>query len=347
MTTHHPYWAPPEAALHMFAHAPSVHFAGASASGQPIARTFTAVMVDGVLCFHCGNKGEKLGLIDQRVIAFAEEVVAQVPSYWVHPALACPASTYYLSAQAEGVLREVHDTDRKARMLSALMERFQPEGGYEPIVAHGSRYTGVIKSLVVCELLAERVSARHKLGQKRSAAEITRVLEGLWQRGQPGDMRAIRLIQEAHPARPLPAFLAAPADLSVCVWPSVDDAREVAGLLEGQYWTVGIPLAELAQVQLASSAWLVLRERSTQKVVGSARAITDQGRMAWVLDVIVRPDLRGQGLGKLLVERLLTHPALKHVRRVGLATRDAHTLYERFGFVRTERAANIMELSRV
>ena len=93
MTTHHPYWAPPEAALHMFAHAPSVHFAGASASGQPIARTFTAVMVDGVLCFHCGNKGEKLGLIDQRVIAFAEEVVAQVPSYWVHPALACPVNS--------------------------------------------------------------------------------------------------------------------------------------------------------------------------------------------------------------------------------------------------------------
>ena len=37
MTTPHPYWAPPEAALHMLAHAPSVHFAGSAADGQPIA----------------------------------------------------------------------------------------------------------------------------------------------------------------------------------------------------------------------------------------------------------------------------------------------------------------------
>jgi GNAT superfamily N-acetyltransferase len=67
--------------------------------------------------------------------------------------------------------------------------------------------------------------------------------------------------------------------------------------------------------------------------------------MAWVLDVIVRPDLRGQGQGKLLVERLLAHAALRHVRRVGLATRDAHTLYERFGFQRSARPDRIMELS--
>jgi GNAT superfamily N-acetyltransferase len=63
--------------------------------------------------------------------------------------------------------------------------------------------------------------------------------------------------------------------------------------------------------------------------------------------VIVRPDLRGRGLGKLLMERLLEHPALKHVRRVGLTTRDAHNLYERLGFARTQRAAHIMERSRV
>jgi N-acetylglutamate synthase-like GNAT family acetyltransferase/nitroimidazol reductase NimA-like FMN-containing flavoprotein (pyridoxamine 5'-phosphate oxidase superfamily) len=346
-TTQHPYWAPPEAALNMFAHAPSVHFAGADAQGSPLARTFTAVMVDGAICFHCGNKGEKLGLIDQRVIAFAEDIVAQVPSYWVHPSMACPASTYYLSAQAEGVVREVHDLERKARMLSVLMERFQPEGGYTPIVAHDSKYTGIIKTLVVCELVPERVSARHKLGQKRSGREITRVLEGLWARGGRGDLRAIRLIKESHPERPEPAFLQGIADTSLCVWPSEDDAREVAALLDGQYWTTGISREALANVQLASSAWIVLRERSTQRVLGSARAITDRGRMAWVLDVIVHPDFRGRGAGKLLMTRLLEHPALKHVRRVGLATRDAHTLYEGFGFARTERTDRIMELTRV
>ena len=67
------------------------------------------------------------------MVASADEVVAQVPSYWIHPELACPASTYYLSALAEGTVQRVHDLARKARILNALMERFQPEGGYAPL----------------------------------------------------------------------------------------------------------------------------------------------------------------------------------------------------------------------
>jgi len=71
------------------------------------------------------------------------------------------------------------------------------------------------------------------------------------------------------------------------------------------------------------------------KQIGFARAVTDYATFAWVCDVIVAPEHRGYGLGKWMVECVIAHPDLQTTTLV-LRTRDAHTLYERFGFERTE-----------
>ncbi|MCP3773115.1 GNAT family N-acetyltransferase [Paenibacillus sp. MZ04-78.2] len=65
------------------------------------------------------------------------------------------------------------------------------------------------------------------------------------------------------------------------------------------------------------------------------RVVTDYATFSWVCDVIVHPDHRGQGLGKSLVQFLVEHPALRDIRMV-LGTRDAHGLYEQYGFERHE-----------
>ena len=199
---------PEEDGWELFARAPAVRFASADAEGRPVLRTLSAVVLEGRLCFHGADDGEKLGLVGRPAVASYDEVVAQVPSYWVHPELACPASTYYLSVQAEGIVTRVDDRARKARILSALMARFQPEGGFLPITADAPRYAKVLDALLVAELVPARVSCKHKLGQHRSLAQIERVLAGLWQRGATGDLAAMRRVREAHPARPVPAFLA-------------------------------------------------------------------------------------------------------------------------------------------
>jgi ribosomal protein S18 acetylase RimI-like enzyme len=64
--------------------------------------------------------------------------------------------------------------------------------------------------------------------------------------------------------------------------------------------------------------------------------LTDEGRFAYLCDVFVEQTLRGQGIGKALVEVVLSHPSVRDAKRCVLGTRDAHGLYERFGFVRTE-----------
>ena len=66
--------------------------------------------------------------------------------------------------------------------------------------------------------------------------------------------------------------------------------------------------------------------------VGFARVVSDQATFAYVGDVFVIDEFRGQGLSKWLMETMLEHPDLQGLRRWILATRDAHGLYKQFGF---------------
>ncbi len=69
--------------------------------------------------------------------------------------------------------------------------------------------------------------------------------------------------------------------------------------------------------------------------VGFARVVTDYVTIAYLCDVFVLDTHRGHGIGKRLVERALTHPELETCGwRLG--TRDAHALYEQFGFTRAD-----------
>jgi GNAT superfamily N-acetyltransferase len=67
--------------------------------------------------------------------------------------------------------------------------------------------------------------------------------------------------------------------------------------------------------------------------IGFARVVTDGGRLAYLADVFVVSDERGKGLGKWLVGKVLEYPDFADVDQWLLGTQDAHTLYERFGFV--------------
>ncbi|WP_217593690.1 GNAT family N-acetyltransferase [Cohnella sp. GbtcB17] len=76
-------------------------------------------------------------------------------------------------------------------------------------------------------------------------------------------------------------------------------------------------------------------EEGSDRQAGFMRIITDYATFAWVCDVIVDPGERGKGIGKNLMRALVAHPSLQGVH-MGLGTRDAHGLYEQYGFERTE-----------
>ena len=77
--------------------------------------------------------------------------------------------------------------------------------------------------------------------------------------------------------------------------------------------------------------------------IGFARVVTDYATFAYLGDVYILEDFRGQGLSKWLMDVIINHPDLQGFRRWVLATRDAHTLYEKFGFTELKHPTRWME----
>ncbi len=322
-----------------------VRLAGSSEEGRPVLRTVNGVVVDGAVAFHGAPAGEKLELIGREVVVAAEEEVAQVPSYFLDPERACPATTLYQSVQVHGVLEEVDAPEAKARVLQALMDKLQPEGGYVPIAADHALYRGAVKGLLIVRVALTRMDGKAKLAQNRSSQERAVLLQRFWERGAPGDPRAVDLVAQANPDTPLPPFLAAPEGARLLCGPAHPRAEEGAALLEGTYWCEGYSRDALARSIRTSTAW-VAAEDGSGRLIGMARLLGDGLKWAGLYDVIVAPDWRGRGLGKALVRLALDHPCARHARKVFLRTRDAHGLYRRLGFEPVPGSATDMELLR-
>ena len=83
-----------------------------------------------------------------------------------------------------------------------------------------------------------------------------------------------------------------------------------------------------------------------EKQIGYARVITDYHTFSYLCDVIIDEDYRGKGLGKLLMDEVLNYPELKIMKRWLLFTRDAHGLYEQFGFIKDDTPEKTMMLKK-
>jgi len=113
-------------------------------------------------------------------------------------------------------------------------------------------------------------------------------------------------------------------------------------LSNSSYWAQGRDF-ELVQRSVYNSFSFGLYKGSQQ--IGFARVVTDYATFAWIADVFVLDEYRGQGLGKWLIEVIVSHPRLQGFRRWLLATRDAHELYRRFGFTELSDVSRWMEKS--
>ncbi len=119
------------------------------------------------------------------------------------------------------------------------------------------------------------------------------------------------------------------------------DIRVIHDFISNQsYWGQGRAV-EVVQRALDHSLNFGLYRGDRQ--VGFARVVTDFATFAWVADVFVLADERGQGLSKWLMDVILTHPRLQGFRRWVLATKDAHSLYARYGFIPLHRPERWME----
>ena len=112
------------------------------------------------------------------------------------------------------------------------------------------------------------------------------------------------------------------------------DLDFVCAALWGSYWAQSRPRAVI-EASLKASLCFGLYERPGGRQVGIARVVTDGATFSWLCDVVVDEGHRGKGLGKFLVASVVGDPRLEGTMFM-LGTRDAHGLYEKFGFFRSE-----------
>jgi GNAT superfamily N-acetyltransferase len=122
------------------------------------------------------------------------------------------------------------------------------------------------------------------------------------------------------------------------------DVDVVHGFLSTSYWAAGIPRETVAR-SIEGSLNLGVYD-ADGAMVAFARMVTDRATFAWLADVFVVPESRGHGLGKFVVSTLLEHPELKGLRRLMLATADAHELYRGYGFSEFEDPSQLMVIRR-
>ena len=117
------------------------------------------------------------------------------------------------------------------------------------------------------------------------------------------------------------------------------DLDVIQRFLSRSYWAEGIPRETVAR-SIENSLCFGVYNGAEQ--VGFARVISDFATYAYVADVFILEPYRGRGLAKELMATIMAHPKLQGLRRWSLGTRDAHGLYEQFGFARVENPARTM-----
>src|SRR5206468_7795997 len=99
------------------------------------------------------------------------------------------------------------------------------------------------------------------------------------------------------------------------------DVAVIHDFLRSSYWAQGISRAVVEKSIQHSLCFGVFFGRQQ---VGFARVVTDFAAFAYVADVFVVPEHRGPGVAKMLMRAIVEHPDLQGLRRLLLATRDAH-----------------------
>lgn len=128
--------------------------------------------------------------------------------------------------------------------------------------------------------------------------------------------------------------------LEITLDPDRIDIVAAHDCLSRSYWAEGIALPVLERA-IRNSLCVAARDAGRQ--VGFARLVTDRATFAYLADLYVLPGFRGHGISRLMLQALFDHPDAQDLRRCLLVTRDAHGLYEKFGFAPLAAPARYME----
>lgn len=142
---------------------PAGRVASIDERGYPQVIPMNFVWADGVVYMHSHPAGEKINNIlrNPQVGFEVDQHICFLPSYYFHPTDASQADTLYISIVIKGRAMLVYDSAEKTRALNALMEKYQKEGGYEPLTPE----LPVVKEVAVIKVMPDEMRGKYKVGQ--------------------------------------------------------------------------------------------------------------------------------------------------------------------------------------
>ena len=152
-------------------------------NGFPQIIPMNFVLINDTIYMHSHIRGEKLDNIrrNQKVGFEVDKSLEFLPSYFSDPTDASLADTLYISVVMKGNASIVLDKEEKTIALNGLMEKYQPEGGYEPIKPD----MDVLKGVEVIKIVPESLRGKYKIGQNMDMKSRMELAKQILERNSP------------------------------------------------------------------------------------------------------------------------------------------------------------------
>ena len=118
------------------------------------------------------------------------------------------------------------------------------------------------------------------------------------------------------------------------------DVELIHKFLTTSYWAEGRTIEEVKNSIEHSICFGVYKD---DQQIGFARILTDYSVVAYLMDVFILEEYRGKGFSKLLLKRIFDDVRFKGIKKWILSTKDAHSLYTKFGFEKIKNPDRLME----
>lgn len=160
--------------------------------GYPQIIPMNFVFLNDAVYMHSHIKGEKLDNIkaNSKVGFEVDRELEFLPSYFTHPTDASQADTLYISVVIKGTAIIVKDRQEKTLALNGLMEKYQPEGGYEKI----SPEMEVLDEVAIIKVIPKTMHGKYKIGQHMDRVSRTNLAKNILARNSPTAKETIKIM---------------------------------------------------------------------------------------------------------------------------------------------------------
>ena len=162
--------------------------------GKPYVVALNFVFFENSIFFHGSKEGRKIQAIKSNPNAsfLVVKPYSFIPSFFSGTMAACPATQFFASVLFEGTVNFIEDGNIKAKVLNALMKKFQSEDSFEEISYEKAMYTKMLDKTAIFELKAENISCKIKVGQNLNEEKRNRLMQKLKSRDSKIDEETIK-----------------------------------------------------------------------------------------------------------------------------------------------------------